>query len=222
MADLVDFAKRVSEQLARANREPHWKPGEAEEYMLAVSTRRDRFEQHATRLATEVIRPRLEVLAGSFANSGAVKDEPNGHCSYWFGYSERFPVSCKLTFRVEHDIRFEKIAVCYEVHMMPVFIKLIESDKLVLPLDEVHHEAVATWVEERLLDFLDAYLQIDRGGVDFSDESVIDPVCGMRISRSSAAASDSYSGHPYFFCSRDCQERFARDPKAFVEVSSGG
>jgi YHS domain-containing protein len=222
MADLVDFAKRVSEQLARVNREPHWKPGEAEQYMLEVNVRRQRFEQVATRLATTVIQPRLEVLASYFANSSAVMDQPSGHCSYWFGYSERFPVSSKLTFRVEHDVRFEKVAVCYEARMMPVFIKIMESDKFAMPLDEVNDDSVATWVEERLLDFLDAYLQVDRGGEDFRDESVIDPVCGMRISRSSAAASDTHRGHPYFFCSPDCQERFARDPIAFVEVGSGG
>jgi Cu+-exporting ATPase len=71
-----------------------------------------------------------------------------------------------------------------------------------------------------LLDFLDAYLQIDRGGDALSDETATDPVCGMRINRSSAAASDSHRGHPYFFCSGKCQEMFARDPTAYVEVKA--
>jgi hypothetical protein len=58
------------------------------------------------------------------------------------------------------------------------------------PLDDVMDDAVAEWVEQRLLEFLDAYLQIDRGDDDFDEESATDPVCGMRISRSSAVASD--------------------------------
>jgi len=220
MSDLVDFAKRVTEQLARVNREPPWKPGEAERYMAEVSARRDNFLQVATRLTSTVIQPRLEILAGYFSNASPTRDEPTGHCSYWFGYTERFPASTKVDVAVEHDTRFEKVAVCYEAFMVPVFIKLTEHDKLMLLLDEVKDDVVANWVEERLLEFLDAYLQIDRGGDDFSDEAATDPVCGMRINRSSAAASDSYRGHPYFFCSRECQETFARDPKAYVEVKA--
>jgi YHS domain-containing protein len=158
------------------------------------------------------------MLAGYFSNASLSKDEPPGRCSCWFGYCERFPASTKVAFAVEHDVRFENVAVCLEVSMMPVFIKLNERDKLTSPLDEVKDEAVAEWVEQRLLEFLDSYLRIDRGGEDFDEEAVTDPVCGMRISRSAAVASDTYRGHPYFFCSRECQERFAREPTAYVEV----
>ena len=178
MGDLVDFAKRVMEQLARVNREPHWEPGEAERYMAEVSVRREHFVQVATRLASTVIQPRLEILASYFSNASPTRDEPAGHCSYWFGYSERFPASTKVAIAVEHDVRFEKVAVCYEAFMVPVFIKLTEHDKLTLSLDDVKDDVVANWVEERLLEFLDAYLQIDRGGDDFSDEAATDPVCG--------------------------------------------
>ncbi len=218
MNDLAAFAKRVESLLAGANREPHWKPDEAERYMANVAARRQRFEEIAARLNDTVIQPRLETLASYFSNSSITKDEPSGHCSCWFGYCEQFPASTKVSFAVEHDVRFEKVAVCYEASMMPVFIKLNERDKLTLPLDDVPDDAVAAWVEERLLEFIDVYLRIDRGREDFDDEAATDPVCGMRISRSSAVASDSYRGHPYFFCSRECQEKFAHEPTAFVEV----
>jgi YHS domain-containing protein len=220
MNDLTEFAKRLLEQLARVDHEPHWEPGEAERYMAEVRVRREHFVQVAARLTSAVIQPRLEILAGYFSNASPTRDEPAGHCSYWFGFSERFPASTKVAFAVEHDVRFEKVAVCYEALMVPVFIKLTERDKLTLALDEVKDDLIANWVEERLLDFLDAYLQIDRGGDDFNDEAATDPVCGMRINRSAAVASDSYCGHPYFFCSQECQETFARDPKAYVAVKA--
>lgn len=221
MSGLVDFAKRVEEQLSGADREPHWAPDEAERYMAAVATRRERFEQLALRLSESVIQPRLEILAGYFSNASVTKDKTAGHCLCWFGFCERFPASTKVTFAVEHDVRFEKVAVCYEATMMPVFIKLNEHDKLTWPLAAVQDEnAVADWVEARLLEFLDAYLRIDRGGEDLDEESATDPVCGMRIGRSSAVAGGTYRGHPYFFCSRECQERFAREPTAYVEVKA--
>ena len=220
MHELSNFAKRLKEQLTSANREPHWESGEAERYMAEVGIRRERFAQLAAKLTDTVIRPRLEMLASQFSNASLMQDEPAGHCASWFGYCDRFPASTKVIFAIEHDVRFEKVTVCYEASMMPVFVKLNERDKLTLPLDNVPEDAVAAWVEERLLEFVDAYLRIDRGSEYFDDEPATDPVCGMRISRSSAVASDSYRGHPYFFCSKECQEKFVREPTAYVEVKA--
>lgn len=218
MSDLIEFSKRLKDQLTRVNREPHWEPDEADRYMAEVAERRAQFERLASRLSETVIQPCLETLAAYFTNASVKKDEPAGQCSCWFGYCERFPASTKVAFAVEHDIRFEKVAVCYEASMMPVFIKLNERDKLTSPLDAAEDDAVGNWVEQRLLEFLDAYLRIDRGGEDFDEEAATDPVCGMRISRSSAAASAAHLGHPYYFCSTDCQVKFSQNPTAYVHV----
>jgi YHS domain-containing protein len=72
--------------------------------------------------------------------------------------------------------------------------------------------------EQCLFDFLDAYHRIDRAGEGFAEDAATDPVCGMRINRSAAVASDSYRGHPYFFCSQECRDSFTRNPQAYVEV----
>jgi len=214
MSDLGHFAKELEERLAAANLAPHWEPEEAERYMTEVTTRRQRFEKLASRLTETVIQPRLEMLAGYFSNASLTENEALGHCACWFGYCERFPASTKVAFAVEHDVHFVKVAVCYEASMMPVFIKLNERDKLTSPLDDLQDSAVAEWIEERLLEFLDAYQRIDRGGDDFDGEVVTDPVCGMRISRSSAVASDNYRGHPYFFL-------FARMPEKICARAKG-
>jgi YHS domain-containing protein len=218
MSHLVNFAKRVANQLGKANAEPHWTPEEAERYMADVGLRHERFEQVASQLVETVIQPRLETVASRFPNASLRETEPLGHCMCWFGYCERFPSSTSCSFSVEHDVRVEKVVVRYEATMMPTFFKFDEHDRLSLALDEVDDAPVANWVETRLLEFLDAYLQVDRGGEDFNSDVVVDPVCGMRISRTSAAASGVYLGHPYFFCSTDCQLKFSIDPKGFVQV----
>lgn len=219
MGELAEFAKRVHEQMTCTSREPHWEPGEAARYMAEVEVRRESFAQIAMRLVGTVIQPRLETLASYFPNASPTKDEPASRCSNWFGYCERFPASTKVSFAVEHDVAFEKVAVCYEASMMPAFIKLNERDKLILPLDKLKDDVVADWVEERLLEFLQAYLQIDRGSEEFDEDAATDPVCGMRISRSQAVSSHDHNGHPYFFCSRECQESFKRQPTAYIDVT---
>ena len=46
-----------------------------------------------------------------------------------------------------------------------------------------------------------------------------DPVCGMTVNPTEAAGTHRHAGRTYFFCSRDCLDRFRADPHAFVGYS---
>lgn len=220
MGNLVEFTNRVHEQLSRANREPHWEPSDAAWYMAEVPVRRENFVQMASSLTIDVIQPRIKTLAGCFSNSSPTQAEPDGRCSYLFGYCERFPASTKVSFAVEHDISFENVAVCFEATMMPAFVELNDRDKLIFPMDKVNEYDVADWVEERLLEFFRAYLRIDRGTDDFDEDAALDPVCSMRISRSQAVSNHNFNGHPYFFCSSQCADQFNANPATFLQTTT--
>ncbi|GEM_PF-493030 len=45
---------------------------------------------------------------------------------------------------------------------------------------------------------------------------VIDPVCGMEIDESAAAATYVYNGKTYYFCAPGCKEAFEQTPKKFL------
>jgi Cu+-exporting ATPase len=47
-------------------------------------------------------------------------------------------------------------------------------------------------------------------------ESVVDPVCGMTVSPSSAAGRHEHEGTTYYFCSKSCLERFRGDPETYL------
>lgn len=47
-------------------------------------------------------------------------------------------------------------------------------------------------------------------------ETVIDPVCRMRVERHGAAGRLRFQGTEYFFCSLDCTARFAARPAAYA------
>ncbi len=53
-----------------------------------------------------------------------------------------------------------------------------------------------------------------------SVESVKDLVCGMDITKSTAAQSYAYEDKEYFFCSERCVERFKNDPARFLPVKT--
>ncbi|HEY8447959.1 MAG TPA: YHS domain-containing protein [Thermomicrobiales bacterium] len=49
--------------------------------------------------------------------------------------------------------------------------------------------------------------------------TVTDPVCGMEIDSSQAAAQSQYQGQTYYFCSQECKEKFDQNPQQYVKSS---
>src|SRR6478672_1921518 len=45
----------------------------------------------------------------------------------------------------------------------------------------------------------------------------LDPVCGMTIEEADAVGTHRHDGVTYYFCHPSCLERFAADPKPFLE-----
>jgi len=45
---------------------------------------------------------------------------------------------------------------------------------------------------------------------------VKDPVCGMELDTSEAAAQTVYKDQAYSFCSEDCRRTFEENPKEFI------
>lgn len=49
------------------------------------------------------------------------------------------------------------------------------------------------------------------------DDMAIDPVCKMQVDKKSAAATYEYGGQTHYFCNPGCKEKFAADPKKYLE-----
>ncbi len=48
-----------------------------------------------------------------------------------------------------------------------------------------------------------------------------DPVCHMNVEESKAAATSTYKGRTYYFCSAGCKDRFDKEPEKYVETPGG-
>ncbi len=49
---------------------------------------------------------------------------------------------------------------------------------------------------------------------------VKDPVCGMDIEPSKAAATEQYEGQTFHFCSHGCHEAFREDPHRYAHPAA--
>ncbi|MEO8747752.1 MAG: heavy metal translocating P-type ATPase, partial [Rhodanobacter sp.] len=50
--------------------------------------------------------------------------------------------------------------------------------------------------------------------------NILDPVCGMRVDPHTAKHRAEYEGHPYYFCSAGCREKFVADPQRYLDKQS--
>lgn len=51
---------------------------------------------------------------------------------------------------------------------------------------------------------------------------VTDPVCGMQIGSTKAAAHETVGGQTYYFCSESCHSRFLANPDRYVTKDQSG
>lgn len=49
-----------------------------------------------------------------------------------------------------------------------------------------------------------------------------DPVCGMEVDETKAAATSVYQGTTYYFCAKGCKVTFDKSPEKYVEKTEGG
>ncbi|HEX5104288.1 MAG TPA: YHS domain-containing protein [Pirellulaceae bacterium] len=218
MSDLQTFRRELKARTAAAGKAPSWRSADFDHYMADLQPRRTFFDDTAGTLIAVEIRPRLEALVEQFPGARIMREGQAYRCACWFAQSDRFPVTAKLEFDVEHDKSLQHLYVCSEICLMPVFWNFQPHDKLTLRLDEVDQQRVADWIEQRIFEFLDVYLLHDRGTDDLEEDIVSDPVCGMRLRRSEAREAAEYRGHAYFFCASDCREKFQANPEKFVTL----
>ena len=48
-----------------------------------------------------------------------------------------------------------------------------------------------------------------------------DPVCGMPVDESKAAAKTEYKGKTYYFCARGCKDAFDIEPERYAKPKNG-
>jgi len=61
--------------------------------------------------------------------------------------------------------------------------------------------------------------ELPEESMTITPEAATDPVCGMTVDPSTAAASTEYEGRTYYFCSHHCHKEFAEEPARYVAAA---
>lgn len=137
-------------------------------------------------------------------------------CVCNFDHTPEFPASTKLEIGMLPDLANNAAIISYSLEILPIFFDFTRGDQIVVPLNEVNEQLVSSWLDSKLLQFTDTYLQV-RSIEQYQQENMaVDPVCGMRINRAHAAASVNHAGKSYYFCVDDCRQKFLKEPSRYL------
>ncbi len=219
MSEKAEWQKQVETKLAAATQRKQAIQQDHQRQMTETERRWRRFGEMGDELVRNILAPRLAALAGYFDNARFLPPEEAGryHAACKFRPTERFPAKVKVELSVSTDGQAENLVVDYHLQIRPVFFHFHGESQILFRLDEVDEVRLATWVEERMLDFVDTYLRLEELEPYQRENLVTDPVCDMVLQKPHATAHMEYLGRTYYFCVEDCRKKFADEPQRYLK-----
>jgi YHS domain-containing protein len=218
MGDLQELGRRVEEELAAAEQRRRVQDDPRRRSIVEFQQRHEQYSTVADRVLHAIIRPRMQKIAEYFrhAQVPGCDEGDKDRCVLHLEPTPRFPTTAKFDFTVSRDAECETLIVLSNLEILPVFFPFEGRAWLTVPLGRANDDAVAAWVDERLVCFVQTYLRVEAADQYETKDLATDPVCGMRINRLYAAAQSEFDGQTYYFCLEDCLKKFVRDPRQYL------
>lgn len=214
--NLTAFGQQLESRLDAVERHRNDQQTELALEMAMLTVRHEEFAALSERLIAQLLLPRVRMLAERFGNAEVVH-APGQHCVRCrFRHTVRFPATVELVLGVTHDERVELVSLFYDLSILPVFLKFKKHDQVSWRLEDFRENEFKEWLEAQLIEFLDTYLRIEEVDQYHQETLCTDPVCGMRIRKSAAAASLEHKGKTLYFCVDACREAFVQEPSRYV------
>jgi YHS domain-containing protein len=217
MDRLDEFQKQIQNRLIVAADAKRQCQQEREQQRIDLDRRIEEFRTVGDRVLAEIVRPRLAAIVERFDNAIlSTNAESSAHLiTCQFARCDRFPASTNLTISVSHDSAVESLVITFDLEILPVFVKFAGHDQKFFPLAELDEQEISTWLEAKLLEFVETYLSLERIPAYQHDNLVVDPVCGASITKNCSASHEQYAGREIYFCSEHCHRKFVAAPDSF-------
>lgn len=222
MNETSNLSDRIREKLAVLEAKRGERRALLAAEMASHQQRAERFNGAARRWMEAVIVPRMQQLAGCFANARLCPPDASRpfRCACAFDHTHEFPATTTVELAISCDASLEQGVVSYSVEILPILCQFERKDQLGVPLTDAADATIGEWVDRKLLAFVDAYLQLPDAEHYQRDNLVIDPVCGMRINKQFAAGSVELRGQTYYFCVEDCRRKFLDDSARYLNPAA--
>lgn len=157
----------------------------------------------------EIAKPRIEALAKRAGDRATVTPSISGNRrSARFDFKS--PKACiTLTFSVAPDRTLKNAIVEYDLHIVPVLWRFASHAEFSTPVASPDLVGMAKWLDDRIVEFVELFIQIHEYELYEKAEYVEDPVAKVKFPKFAAATSLDYEGQTYYFIDDDTKAEFA-------------
>jgi YHS domain-containing protein len=209
MPDINSLASRIDAEFAAV--EQKMKTFQAE--------RVEQYEQRQQRLErlgkvfdglSDVWKPRLELLVKKFGDRVQVKPRivPSTR-EATFDFQSRL-AHVRLKFSASTDRDVQKVILGYDLVIIPILMRFKAHDEVEFPLNAIDREAVAKWIDDRIVDFVQTYFSMGENEVYLKDQMVEDPIAHVQFPKAAAATTLEWRGQTFYFIGEETRREFAK------------
>jgi YHS domain-containing protein len=213
MADLDTLINRIDQELtAEVKHETAaWK-----ERMQAIRDREQRIERYepVAKHLIDLLEPRLDAFIERFKS--VVKAEPSVR-GLTRSMNLTFAATVAkviLTFDVLPDWDVSHVRLECNVEIVPVLVPYDKQSVLEFPLDAVSDDAVVSWFDDRIVAFVQAYVNLVRQDTELidhlEDTFAEDPVAKIHFPKYLASSTLERDGRTYYFVDEDTRREFEK------------
>lgn len=154
--------------------------------------------------------PRLEALAERFGENVKVspKVTPQLREAVFSFKSELALIELRFSVTADEDVR--KLVLDYDLRIIPILMKYEPHARIEFPLEGIDAAAVGAWLDDRIVDFVRAYLSLHKNEYYLKDHMVVDPVAGVRFPRFAAAATLESKGKTFYFIGEETKREYEK------------
>lgn len=210
---LDNLASRIDAEFDAADARREQRKAERSEAYAGRQQRLEEFGDTVERLSG-IWKPRLEALAHKFGERVDVSPvvEPGQRTGVFTFKSELAQIV--LTFSVAPDPDVRNLIVSYDLKIIPILMKFDSHRHISFPLDAVDEAALADWIDDQIVQFVQTYLALHENNYYLRDHLVEDPIAGVRFPKYAAGATLQVGGKTYYFIDETTRSDFQRQQAA--------
>jgi YHS domain-containing protein len=167
------------------------------------------YEKVQTKIV-EIAKPRLEALAKRAAERVKVTpstSESRRSARFEFRAPEG---SITLTFSVAPDKDIKNAVIEYDLRIIPVLRKFNSHAEFSTPITAFNADATAKWLDDRIIEFVELFVEMHEGELYEKAEYVEDPIAKVKFPKFAAEATLEHNGQTYFFVDDKTKAEFVR------------
>jgi YHS domain-containing protein len=212
MPDINSLASRIDAEFSAV--EEKMKKFQTE-HVEAHKQRQQRLEQLGKVFdqLRDIWKPRLEILIKKFGDR--VQTTPRivpSTREVTFDFQSRV-AHVQLKFSASTDRDIQKVILSYDLSIIPMLMRFKPHDEVEFPLNAVDKEAVAKWIDDRIVDFVQTYFSMGENEIYMKDQMVEDPIAHVRFPKVAAATTLEWKGQTYYFIGEETRREFAEQNK---------